>query len=135
MKMPWKRSIAALFLGGGIVWAHWMFVVAADDFVVVRPYKSGYSEVSMGSVVADGKGLVIPMPDGSREVVPEGGKIGYKVFKYGFPFSYRTSSEQLPMCTPIWQVPVRIGLNIFFFGAISFSIFSGFSLMKSHQKP
>jgi hypothetical protein len=37
MKTPWKRSIATLVLGGGIVLAHWMIVVATDDFVVVRP--------------------------------------------------------------------------------------------------
>src|SRR6266850_2702730 len=134
MKIPWKRSIASLLLGGGIVLVHWMSVVAADDFAVVRPYKSGFTEVSMRSVVAGGKGLVIPMPDGSREAVPEGSMIGYKVFKYGFPFSYRMSSQQLPMCTPVWQVPIRIALNIFFFAVICFSIFSGFILIKRHQK-
>jgi len=113
--------------------AHWTFVRAADDFVTVRPYKSGFTEVNMGSVVAEGKGLVIPMPDGSRETVLEGGIIGYKVFTYGFPFSYRMSREQLPMCTPSWQVPIFIALNIVFFAAICFSIFNGLSLMKRRQ--
>jgi len=89
-----------------------MYVELTDDFVLVRPYKYGYYEVYSGSIRADKKGLLIPMPDGSRELVPIGEAIGYKVFKYGFPFSYTTSNEQLPMCTPLWQVPIRIGLNI-----------------------
>jgi hypothetical protein len=133
----WKHSIMALVLGSGVVLTHWMFVVAADDFVVVRPYKSGFAEVNMGSVIADGKALVIPMPDGSREVVSEGAIVGYKVFEYGFPISYRTSNAQLPMCTPAWQVPIRIALNVAFFAAISFIVLAGFSLMKhvrSHER-
>ena len=81
----------------------------------------------MGSAVADGKGLTILTPDGSQEVVSEGSMIGFKVFKYGFPISYRTSSKQLPMCTPAWQVPIRIALNVLFFAVISFGISTGLS--------
>jgi hypothetical protein len=131
MKMPWRRLIIALIFGGSIVFFHWMSVNAADNFVVVRPYKSGYAEVNPGSFVADENGLIIPMPDGSREVVSQGEVIGHKVFTYGFPFSYRTSDKQLPMCTPRWQIPVRITLNILFFAAICFAILGGFSAMRT----
>jgi len=130
MRIPCKRSIAALFFGGGVVLIHWMSEVAKDDFVVVRPYKSGFTEVTTANVVPDGKGLVIPMPDGSREFVAEGSVVGHKVFNYGFPISWTTSGKQLPMCTPVWQVPVRIALNVVFFATICFGVLAGFSLAK-----
>jgi len=130
MKSPWRRLIVSLLLGTGIVILHAMYVDVTDDFVLVRPYKSGYAEIYSGSIRPGKKGLLIPMPDGSRELVPMGEPIGYKVFKYGFPFSYATSSEQLPICTPRWQVPIRIGLNILFFAFIVFVIFTKLSANK-----
>ena len=133
-KISWRRSVAALLLGGSIVLIHWLYVVGADDFVVLRPFKSGFAEVNMGSVVVDEGALIIPMPDGSWQVVADGDTIGYKVFKYGFPFSYKTCSEQLPMCTPMWQIPVRIGLNVALLSAACFGVLSWLSLIRTHWK-
>jgi hypothetical protein len=125
MKILWRRLIVALILGSGIVFVHWIWAIGLDDFIVVRPYKSGYTEIYPGSIVAEDNGVTIPMPDGSREHVLQGQSIGYKVFTYGFPVSFKTSSKQLPICTPQWQIPVRIGLNVLFFTLMCFAIWSG----------
>jgi hypothetical protein len=132
--MLWKRLIVALTLGGAIVLAHWFVDSISDDFITVRPYKSGFVKVNEGSIIVDGKVLIIPMPDGAREVVSEGEMIGYKVFKYGFPLSYMTSSQPLPICTPSSQIPIRIALNITFFVTICFCIFTGLSFLKLWRK-